>query len=261
MNAFGLYRRYLGVSIRAQLQYPGSFILQTLGHLLITAIEFVGVWALFDRFGSLSGWSLPEVALFYGLADVTFALADAIARGFTVFASLVRSGDFDRILLRPRSTALQILGQELTLRRAGRLVQALVVLIWATTRTQVVMSVPRAALLGFAVLGGVCLFVGLFILEATSAFWTTTTLEVWSAVTYGGNAASQFPMSIYRPWFRRFFTYVIPLVCVTFLPGAAVLGRGDMTWAAVAPLSGVAFLAVTLRIWRLGVRHYTSTGS
>jgi ABC-type uncharacterized transport system permease subunit len=34
---------------------------------------------------------------------------------------MVKAGDFDRILLRPCSTVLQLLGQELTLRRVGRL--------------------------------------------------------------------------------------------------------------------------------------------
>ena len=36
---------------------------------------------------------------------------------------MVASGDFDRLLVRPRSTVLQLLGQELALRRLGRLVQ------------------------------------------------------------------------------------------------------------------------------------------
>jgi ABC-2 type transport system permease protein len=39
----------------------------TFGHFLVTGIEFIGILVLFDRFGSLQGWTLPEVALFYGL--------------------------------------------------------------------------------------------------------------------------------------------------------------------------------------------------
>ena len=74
----------------------------------------------------------------------------------------------------------------------------------------------------FAIAGGVCLFIGLIILQATSAFWTTESLEVWNAFTYGGVTMSQYPLSIYRPWFRRFFTFVIPLGVRQLLPG-----RGD----------------------------------
>jgi ABC-2 type transport system permease protein len=82
---------------------------------------------LFDRFGGIRDWSLPEVALFYGLISVTFAMADALGRGFDQFALMVRSGDFDRLLVRPRSTVVQLMGQELTIRRVGRLLQGTVV--------------------------------------------------------------------------------------------------------------------------------------
>ena len=75
--------------------------------LLVTAVEFFGIWALFARFGSLSEWTLPEVALFYGTVNVEFVFADALGRGFDVFSIQVKSGEFDRLLLRPRSTILQ----------------------------------------------------------------------------------------------------------------------------------------------------------
>jgi ABC-2 type transport system permease protein len=77
---------------------------------------------------------------------------------------------------------------------------------------------------------------------------------------------SQYPMAIYRPWFRRFFTFVIPLACINYFPGVAILGRPDplgtpipVLW--LSPLAGPLFLLVALQIWRIGVRHYQSTGS
>jgi len=265
-DAFRLYLRFVAISIRAQLQYPASFVMQTIGHLSVTGIEFLGILALFDRFGSLSGWRVGEVALFYGISDVTFAFSEALGRGFDTFGSLVKSGDFDRILLRPRSTVLQLFGQELTLKRLGRLAQGIVILAWASQAAGIDWSLAKSLLLIASVAGGVCLFLGLVILQATSAFWTVETLEIWSAFTYGGNYASQYPMPIYRPWFRRFFTFVVPLACVNYLPGIAILGRPDPLglpalagW--LAPAAGVVFLGLSLVIWRFGVRHYVSTGS
>jgi ABC-2 type transport system permease protein len=265
-DGLGLYLRYVAVSIRAQLQYPASFAMATAGHLLGTGAEFLGVIALFDRFGSLAGWSLVEVAFFYGLADLTFSIADALGAGFASFGTLVKSGDFDRILLRPRSAALQLLGQELTLRRVGRLSQAVFVLAWASQGGAIAWTPGAAALLLVAVAGGICLFLGLVILQATAAFWTTETLELWSAFTYGGNYAAQYPLPIYRPWFRRFFIYVVPLGCVQYWPALAILDRADPLGAPpwfgwVSPAAGVAFLGLALGCWRLGIRRYVSTGS
>ena len=139
-------------------------------------------------------------------------------------------------------------------------------LAWAISTLHRTWSAWTAVLLAEAVAGGVCLFTGLVVLQATSAFWTTESLEVWNAFTYGGAFMSQYPVAIYRPWFRQFFTFVIPLACVNYFPVIAVLHRKDplgspalFQW--LAPLAGVAFLLVALQVWKFGVRHYRSTGS
>jgi ABC-2 type transport system permease protein len=266
MHAIRLYARYASISLRGQMEYRASFVMQAAGQFLVTGIEFLGIWALFSRFGEIRGWTLGEVAFFYGLISITWSIADAISRGFDVCGVTVKNGDFDRVLLRPRSSILQMFGHELTLRRMGRFAQGLAILIFAVETLDIAWSGPKIALLALAVVGGVCLFIGLMILEATSAFWTTETLEVWNAFTYGGVTMSQYPLEIYRPWFRRFFLFVIPLGCVSYLPGVAILGRPDplgtpvpLQW--VAPLMGPVFLAMCLQVWRVGVRHYQSTGS
>lgn len=266
MNALRLYGRYASISLRSQLEYRASFLMQAAGQFLVTGVEFFAMVALFHRFGAIRGWTLQEVAFFYGLISITFALSDAVSRGFDVFGNTVKYGEFDRLLLRPRSTVLQLFGHELTLRRIGRLAQGLAVLVFAVSDLDVAWSADRAALLVFAIASGVCLFVGLTILQATSAFWTTESLEVWNAFSYGGVFMSQYPIAIYRPWFRRFFTFVIPLACINYLPGVAVLGRADPLGTPVAvqwlaPLAGPLFLLIALQFWKLGVRHYQSTGS
>ena len=85
----------------------------------------------------------------------------------------------------------------------------------------------KIVLLLAATAGGVCLFFGLMVLQATTCFWTTEGLEIWNSVTNGGVYAAQYPLSIYRSWFRKFFLFVVPLGCVTYLPVVAVLGKPD----------------------------------
>ena len=131
LEAFRLYVHYVALSVRGQLQYRASTLMMTVGHLLTTGAEFVAFWALFERFGQLRGWSLPEVALLYGMANCAFAIAEAFGRGFKSFHEMVKSGDFDRLLLRPRSTVFQVGAQHFELRRIGRLLQGAAVLGYA----------------------------------------------------------------------------------------------------------------------------------
>lgn len=261
-----IYARYLGASVRAQLQYRASTVMLALGHMLTTVTEFAAIWALFDRFGSIQGWTLAEVALLYGMAHVGFAIAEAFGRGFDIFDEMVKSGDFDRLLLRPLGTALQVGAAQLQLLRIGRFLQGAVVLGWAALALDVRWGPGEVALLVLAIGAGACIFVGIFVLQATFAFWTVESLEIFATVTYGGVETTQFPLPIYDRWLRWLFIAVVPLACATYFPALALLDRPDplgapgwVSW--FSPAVGPLFLVVAVRVWNFGVRHYRSTGS
>jgi ABC-2 type transport system permease protein len=267
MNALRLYGRYLSASTRSSMQYRASFFLQSLALFLLTSSEFLGLAAVFQRFGQIRGWTLPEIGLFYGMISLAFAIAEAVPRAFDIFPRMVQSGDFDRILLRPRATAFQVLGQDIQYSRVGRFLQGFLVLIWASRSLHIAWTTPKIALLALSILGGACLFSGLFILAATMCFWTIDSIEIINCTTYGGVEAAQFPLTIYRSWFRDIFVFVVPLATINYLPVHAILGRPETAlhttpWMqCAAPLVGLIFLIVCLQIWGIGVRHYRSTGS
>lgn len=258
----------IAISIRGQMQYKTSFFLMALGEFFINIIEVAGVWALFTRFGALPDWELAHVCVFYGIVHVAFSIADALSTGFDQFGPLyIRTGHFDRLLLRPRSVFLQIFGHELSLRRVGRFAQGLLVLLWGLWALDLELDPGRVALIVVTVIGALCFFLSLFVLQATIAFWSVESLELMNTMTYGGVESAQYPMAIYERWFRNFFTYLIPLACVTYFPVVAILGLEDplgssRPFQVLAPLSGILFLAVAVTVFhRVGLRHYASTGS
>jgi ABC-2 type transport system permease protein len=268
MNDTQLYWRYITTSIKSQLQYRMSFVLSSIGQLTATSVEIAGIWALFTRFGNLENWSLAQVCLFYGTVNIAFALADALSPGFDFFGThYIRTGQFDRLLVRPRSVVVQLLGHELALRRVGRLIQGMVVFIWACIELQLEWHGVTVYLFVFAIIGSTCLFLGLMVFQATLAFWTVESLEIMNTLTYGGAETAQYPLEIYASWFRQFFTFIVPLACVTYLPVIGMLGIADPLgspyWLQlVSPFAGVVFLLVAIVIFNsVGVRHYTSTGS
>jgi ABC-2 type transport system permease protein len=267
MNALALYARYASASLRAQVQYPMATLMLILGQCAATSIEILGVYALFSRFGSVGGWTFGEAALFYALVNITFSLADLLTRGFEVFGTdFVRTGAFDRVLLRPRAAALQLAGHEVRLSRLGRLIQGVAVLVIATRLAPIEWDAASIAMALWAVTGGVALFFGILVLQATMAFWTVEGLEIANVLTYGGVHAAQYPLNIYSTWFRRLLTFGVPLACVAYYPVLVILKRPDPLGAPdwllpFTPLAGFAFLALSFLAWRAGMARYASTGS
>ena len=239
----------------------------TVGHFLTTGVEAIGLLALFDRFGGLNDWQLPHVAVFYGSVNVAFAITEAFARGFDVFGSrLVKTGEFDRVLLRPRNAAMLIAGWELQTHRLGRFLQGLTVLVFGLVFMDTTFTPLSLMFLICAVAGTVLFFYGVLILQATMSFWTIESLEIANVFTYGAVETAQYPMAIYKEDFRRFFTFVIPLACVAYFPLLPVIGVDDPVGSTrifqhLSPLAGALFLGVALIVWQVGVKYYKSTGT
>jgi len=267
MGPIRLLARYLQASIRTQLQYPAAAVMMMAGQFGATFIDVFAIAALFARFGHVQGWRFGEIALFYGLVSLSFGVADFLTRGFDVLGTeFIRTGAFDRVLLRPRSAALQLVGYDFRLSRIGRLVQGAVVIGIGTAALGFHWDVRAVALAAGAVLGGVALFCGLMVLQGALAFWTIESLEIANVLTYGGVQAAQYPLSLYAGWFRSFLIFVVPLGCVAYYPVLAVLGRHDPLGAPdwflpIAPVMGFVFLGVAFFAWRFGIARYTSTGS
>lgn len=266
MDSVRLYFKYLKLSIESQLQYKSSFVMMSIGHFLMTFVDFLGLWVLFERFGNINGFTFEEAALFYGMVHIAFAITESWTRGFDTFPNLVRTGEFDRILLRPRTTVLQVLGHDIHLMRIGRFSQGLIVLVWAVCKLNIKWSLGKVLLLIGAIIGGNFLFSGFIVLQATLSFWSVQSLEIINSFTHGGVQASQYPLSIYRKWFRKILIYIIPLATINYFPAINILENNDLlnypNWIGwISPFVGLLFFILSLFAWRIGVKHYTSTGN
>ena len=61
--------------------------------------------------------------------------------------------------------------------------------------------------------------------------------------------------------YTHLFTYIIPLALFQYYPLLFLLGRSSNRLLMFAPFGALPFLALCLLFWKIGVRHYKSTGS
>lgn len=261
-----IVRRLLGARLRGQMQYKTSFVLQIVSNALIHVGEMIAILFLFDRFGTLGGWGKGEVAFLYGFSALAFGVAHTIAAGFSTFSEQIRRGDFDRVLTRPMSAFLQVLGADLQLRRLGGAVQGIVALTIAFRLIDVSWTPGRVLWFVVALLSATALFVALFWLDATFSFWTTEGTEAFNILTYGGQYVSIYPLHIFDAWLRGIFLWLVPLGFVIYAPSLYLLDKPtplDLPgWLRfVAPFAAAAFWLVAFALWRIGVCRYRSTGT
>ncbi|GGL70503.1 ABC transporter permease [Deinococcus aerolatus] len=263
-----LYFLLLRAQARSQAVYRVSFALDAVGSAFITLSEFAAFVLVLPRFGSLSGWTLGEVALLYGLAELAFVLMDLMFGGFDApnLSQHVRSGSFNTFLLRPAPLRLQIFGSDFALRRVTRIFLAAGILAYGITASGAVWTPEAALLLTGSVLGMVAFFGGLFVIGGTLTFWTVDSVEAMNVLTYGGRTLISYPMDIYGQFLRKTFTYLIPAAFLSYFPVLHVLGRPlpdglPLLAASLSPLVGPVMLAAAFAFWRVGVRHYGGTGT
>ncbi len=256
-----LYIKYLSIYVKSIMQYKTSFFFTTLGQFLISFSAFLGIYFMFYRFNSVEGFTYSEVLICFSVVLIAFSLAECFFRGFDTFSGVISNGEFDRIMLRPRNTMFQVLASKLEITRLGRLFQAAVILIYAIFNCGVIWTVDKIFTLVTMIIGGTALFSGLFIIYASICFFTIEGLEFMNIFTDGGREYGKYPMSIYGDYVLKFFTYIIPLACVQYYPFMYLIGRTKNVLYSLTPLAAFIFLIPCLILWKIGVKHYKSTGS
>ena len=260
------YRRLVGVRVRAQVAYPASFTISVLSSLLATVVDLLAILVIFDHVPQLEGWTVAEVALLYGMSGLSFGFCDLIVGHLDGFGAQVRTGEFDVILIRPLGSLFQVVAGDFQLRRLGRIAQSVAALVYAILALDLSWSIGDWLHLTAAIASGTVIFTSIWIIGAAVCFWTTETVEINNAFTYGGNFLTSYPINIYGVWVRRILAFAIPMAFVNYFPALRLLEKVDPlgfpTWLqVVSPLVALAVALLARGFWAFAVGHYRSTGS
>jgi ABC-2 type transport system permease protein len=261
-----VYAKLVGARLRAQASYRASFAVLCVVSGLSQLAELAVILVVFDRVKALGGFTVDEVVLMYALAGVAFGIADLVAGQLDELPAQIRTGAFDVLLLRPLSTLGQVMTTDLHLRKIGRTLVSAVALVWALARNDIAWSPLTAPLVVVAPISGAVIFSAVWVIANALCFWLVDAQELANAATYGSSSFASYPTTVYGPWLRRFFAFVLPGAFVAYYPALALLDRPDplgghplLGWA--SPLVAAVTAGAAGLVWRFAVRHYRGTGS
>lgn len=256
-----LYGHYVSIHVKSIMQYKVSFFLMAIAQFMVSFNVFLGVFFMFQRFSSVGEFTYSQVVLCFSIFLMEFSLAECVGRGFDTFSSMVRKGEFDRVMVRPRGLVLQVLGSRFELTRFGRMIQALVMFVYGIGNSGVKWNGAKVITILFMLIGGTLLFFGIFLVNAALCFFTLEGLEVMNIFTDGAREYGKYPLGVYGKRVLQFCTVIVPYALVQYYPLLYVLDKRREPWLVVVPLLAILFVVPCYGLWRLGVRKYQSSGS
>lgn len=256
-----LYRHFLVQRLKVLLEYRASFVIGAASVAAIQAAGLGAVWSVLRQVPDLNGWKLDEVLLIYGLVvlseSITHMFADNL---WTLGWSYVRTGDFDRLLVRPVDPLFHLLADRFCHDGLGNFAIGLALVARSVAALDLHLGPAAAAYLAVSVASGGAIFVALNLLTATTAFWFLESIPLTRSV-YSLHDFAKYPLSIFHGSIRVLLTWAIPYGFCSYYPASFLLGRdvGALAW--LGPVVAAALMAAALAFWRLGLRHYQGTGS
>jgi ABC-2 type transport system permease protein len=252
-RAHATYARALvATNMKATLALRAAFWMQAI-FMLANNVVFFTVWVIFfDRFESIGGWRLGEMALLYGIVAGAFGLTVVVAGGVRDLPRAIVDGDLDAWLAQPKHPLFAALGCRSIASGWGDLVSAVALIVLSGVVT------PATAVLALVgVLCGAIVFASTGVLVASLAFWLgpmeNLARQLWEFVI----VFSVYPQTIFGGAMRVLLFTVIPAGFIGYLPVELVRG---FSLGGLAAVLGGAFLygALAVAVFRAGLRRYES---
>lgn len=258
-----VWRRCLLNSLADRSAYRGDFVLGTLVTLLFELVTPLVTVLLYSASGQsgFPGWSMAEALLIQALFLCSRGIAYPLffSTVWTVHG-LVRAGNFELVLLKPRSPLLVCMSRSLNLQSLARLAGGLSLLVWCLSQ------LPPPGPLDWVLFG---LLMGLSVLVMFGfTLFMAATLFVWvgnsrlmelveSLFLFG-----QYPLSIFGAGFQVLLSVVLPIAMLAWFPALALLGRAQAGWGMFgwpALMAGL-FVLAGWGLWNHMIKRYSGAG-
>lgn len=253
-----LYFAYLKINIKEVEIYSWDFLFGIIAMFINYAAELFSLYLIFELVPEINGWNREQILLMYGIGVTGFSLWSCIFINTITLPYYLKRGEFDRFLVRPIQPITQIMLDGFDEDAGGDLIIGIIVLGIAGYRLNIGLFYIPCIIV--TVISGCFVYAGLSILLSTISFFTISQADV-ANLTMEIKEIAKYPLTIYPRIMQVFFTFLIPIAFVSFIPSKMILEREKVYLFFMIPVIALIFYTISKKIWNLGVRHYESTGS
>lgn len=261
MYLFKLMSAFIKMNLQQASAYRADLTFSLVMNLIWLGWELVSLQIIFNNTGDLSGWGMGELIALLGVWRLSnLLMASIIWPNTERFNSSVRDGSFDYNLIQPVNSQFLVSFSRIVIWRAWELVLAVILLVAGIAYSQSITT--PLSILSFVVLAisGMFVLYSLWIVLISFTFWFVK-FDNNVTILHALMDTGRYPATIYPAWLRVIVTFIIPIAVATTVPLQAL--RGELSgWEVLMFLGiGVAAVALSSRVWKAGVRRYSSSGS
>lgn len=257
-----IYFKLQLMQIRSAVEYAGDFWIGIVGAIMLQASGLVFLSALFTQIPEVAGWSLWNIVVLYGLAMIPTGLRELFCDGFWTLRSKVNTGEFDRVLLRPVSPALQSASALSSIHGAGGVALGITLLVLGLARSDAAIHWWTVPFLLVVIVCSTALVGAISMLINLTGFWEPSAQSALPTMLAQFIDFAKFPLDIYNNVIRGVITVILPYAFISYFPALVLLDRdSDWKWLGFAtPLAMVWMLLLTNWVWAKALNRYQGVG-
>jgi len=260
---FEIWKIMLRNSLIRELSFKANFVLWLIVEVLWFCGQIVFFGIIFGQVDKIVDWTKWQVVALIGTHQIIAQLFQAFF--FVNIANipeLVRTGKLDSLLLLPIDSQFAVSTKQFGLDSVMNALLGKVVVIAALIQLHVTPSIATVLLYLVALAFGVAIHYSIMLTLAAVSFWIIRA----QGLVYGYFNflhIARYPDAIFPRWFRRIFSWVIPVVIVSNIPARLLvkaLGQPGWLMLHLIVAGSIAFL-ISRYFWRFALNHYSSASS
>lgn len=260
----GMYSKNI---MKSWFQYKVDAVLRSLAVFLRESTGIIVIYLTLLKFDTLNGWNLYEMLFLFSLLFVTYGILILFFTGLRDFGYIVRAGEFDRFILRPRGLLFQVIFANADWFAAiGHGCLGILLFVVSAGKVGVVWNAGTVVYYILAIIGGVLIQGALFLFLATLNIYLLETNALKELLYWNMRKFAGYPISIYHKVIQIGMIYVVPFAFVNYFPAQFLLRKEDMkifpeVYMYLTPVVGLAMYGMAYLFWRYSYRHYKSSGN
>ncbi len=258
---------YTRMIFRSWFQYKVDAVLRSLAVFLREATAIIVMYFALLKFETLYGWNVYEILFLSSLIYVTYGILIIFFTGLRDFGNTVRSGGFDRYILRPRGLLYQLIFANADWFAAvGQGGLGIVLFIISASKVGVMWTPVRIIYYILTITGGVLIQGAIFLFLATLNIYLLETNAIKEVFYWDIRKFAGCPISIFHKAIQFLMTFVVPFAFVNYFPAQYLLRKDDMAsypaiFMYITPLVGLLMYLLSYAFWRFSIKYYKSSGN